>query len=169
MSILLPQVKFVVQGLATQNAPHPPPPDKAISVLPMNPMCLAAPELSSSYWNVGETKGSSPDEGLQREMNLEQGIKRTWAGTGSFCFLTSTASKRTECGFFFPFHHSNVHSIEIWREKSVMFLILFTSMGLQNRPQWGDPREKMLASFWVPKLASYSLGITCANGLNSKK
>lgn len=169
MSILLPQVKFVVQGLATQNAP----PHHRRTRQSVSFQWILCAWLLQSYppltEMLGETKGSSPDEGLQREMNLEQGIKRTWAGTGSFCFLTSTASKRTECGFFFPFHHSNVHSIEIWREKSEMFLILFASMGLQNRPQWGDPREKMLASFWVPKLASYSLGITCANGLNSKK
>lgn len=83
MSILLPQVKFVVQGLATQNAhPPPPPPDKAISVLPMNPMCPAAPELSSSYWNVGGDKREQPrwrtSEGDELGTRNKKDLGRDW-------------------------------------------------------------------------------------------
>lgn len=38
--------------------------------------------------------------------------------------------------FFFYFYHSNLHSTtEISKDKSVMFLIFFSSINFQNQPQ----------------------------------
>ena len=103
---------------------------------------------------LGKRKGSTPVKGTSERDELKimnkKALARHWnflpsyGLSSQYVFFLYTSTIAT----YAPLQNS-------WKDDSEMFLtFFFTSISLQDQPRREDVRVEILASFWVPKLAS---------------